>query len=559
MRTALRRAAATAACLAALALVGCGQRVSPDAPITFAPADTPWLVANFKPVPADLAAAWAEVADVGTAAQVRQLGAYARMLRADPPSIARVLDAVQAELADVHSRAGVARTLGLAQSGLFAFYGIGDVPVLRVELASPDVFKAFWQRVEQRAGISAPTANINRQDYWTVGGADARVNLLVAIEGRQLVVTLAPTGAGADMLKALLGLAKPGRNAVDRLARINGEHGYTAYGSGYLDLPRLFANLFDGKDAVTRAFAKGVGAPPDHPACASEFASLARQVPVASMGTTAYTTRELRRSLDIGLAAGLRGALAALRQPVPGMEATPDASLFNWVMALPVQKWQAFLAGRAKAAATKAWQCPALQRLNQFARTAANPPVQLPPELDSLLGFRLVLDQPDQDWQIAGRVLVASSDARAWAGKVEQTLPQFALKSIPSDGKPVAFDLPPNLRPMLGGSGQGWIAANAHAVAIGVGDDEGAKLPEMLGAAAGHGDTLLRMHADGRMYPWLAGWIERFAAPMPPDRQAEARQTAAMLERMGRAVASQDLAVKVDDTGFHVQIDTRLH
>lgn len=277
------------------------------------------------------------------------------------------------------------------------------------------------------------------------------------------------------------------------------------------------------------------------------------------MGIATYTSKELRQSVDIELAPALRGALAALKQPVPGMGATTDPSMFDWVMALPLQKWQAFLAGRAKAAAARTWHCPALQQLNQFARLAADPPVQMPPEAASIVGFRAVLDGADAGADVTGRVLIASSDAPALARHVEQTLPQFALKTIPPDGKPVAFDLPPNLRPMLGGSSQGWLAADGQAIALGIGGGEGPKLTGMLEAPAGNGDTLMRMHAQGAMYPLLAAWIDRFAAAMPPARQPQARQTAAMLERMGKAVASQDVALQLDDQGLHATIDTRLH
>jgi hypothetical protein len=54
-------------------------------------------------------------------------------------------------------------------------------------------------------------------------------------------------------------LAKPSSNASDRLSGLNGKHGYSDYGSGYVDLPKLFANLYDGKDAITREFARDVG------------------------------------------------------------------------------------------------------------------------------------------------------------------------------------------------------------------------------------------------------------------------------------------------------------
>ncbi|MBS0382593.1 MAG: hypothetical protein JSR56_09175 [Proteobacteria bacterium] len=554
MRPNLRHATVVAACLATLVLAGCGKHVAPDAPITFAPADTPYVFANFKGRPVDIAAAWSPTGDSAAAVDIQQLGTLAKLMGDRNPTVAKVLEATQAELANVHSAKELEQTLGYSQSALIAIYGIGDVPVARMELASPDAFEAFLARVQKRAGVSVPTVTLDNQSYWVLGGDDAKIHVLVAIEGRQLVATLAPASASPAMLKQLLGLEKPASNAADRLATINGKYGYGDYGSGYLDLPKLFANLYDGKDAVTQEFARDLdGATLANPACASEFASLANQMPLASTGIQTYSATTMRSSLDLQLSPTLLGALTALKQPVPGMGGTSGDSMFDMVLALPVQKWQAFIEGRAKAAAQKTYQCPALQSLNDFAKTAVNPPVQLPPEAASLLGFRVMLDKWEAGPQVAARVLVASSNPAALAQQVQQTLPQFALKTISTDGKPVAFDLPPKLQAMLGGGNQGWIAANDKALVAGFGDSEEAKLTDALQAPAGNGDVLLRVHLDGKLYGILGSWIGRFAAMGPAENQARSQHMVTLLQQMSKIIASVDVDAKLDGQGLHVE------
>ena len=555
MRPVLRHAVLAAACVSVLALAGCGKHVASNAPITFAPADTPYLFANFKGTPEDVTEAWGQANDAVMAARIQQLGKMAEVVGQKNPDIAKILDAVQTELANVHSSKELAQTIGFSKSSLYALYGIGDVPVARIELASPDAFKAFWARVEKRAGITAPTATVGQQTYWMLGGSDAKMRFLVAIEGNQLVATVAPLNATPEILKQLLGLTKPASHASDRLADIDSQHGYSDYGSGYVDLPKLFANLYDGKDAVTQAFAKNLGGTLANPTCASEFASIANQVPLASAGFQTYSAKEMHASLDVKLSSSLLGALTALKQPVPGMDESSDASMFDMVMALPLQKWQAFITGRAEAAAARAYQCPALQSLNNFAKTAANPRVQMPPEAASLLGFRIVLDKWDIGPQIAGRLLVASSNPTELVQKIQQTMPQFALKTIPADGKPVAFDLPPRLQAMLGGSNQGWIAANSDALAVGTGDGEDAKLGGTLSASAGSGEKLLRMHFDGKMYQLLGSWMGRFAATAPAASQAQVQQQVALFTQMSKMIESGDLDVKLDDKGLHFETD----
>jgi len=557
MRPVLRHAALAAACVSALVLAGCGKHVASNAPITFAPADTPYLFANFKGTPEDVTTAWGQANDAVMAARIQQLGKMAETVGQKNPDVAKILDAIQAELANVHSSKELAQTIGFSQSSLYAFYGVGDVPVARVELASPDAFKAFWARVEKRAGITTPTATLDKQTYWVLGGADAKVHFLVAVEDKQLVATLAPANASPEMLKQLLGLAKPGNNASDRLSGLNGKHGYSDYGSGYVDLPKLFANLYDGKDAITQEFAKDVGGALADPACASEFASIANQAPLVSAGFQTYSAKEMRGSLDVKLSSSLLGALTALKQPVPGMDEAPGGSMFDMVLAVPLQKWQAFIKGRAEAAAAKTYQCPALQSLNKFAKTAANPPVQMPPEAASLLGFRVVLDKWEAGPQIAGRALVASSNPAELVQKIQQTMPQFALKTIPADGKPVAFDLPPRLQAMLGGNNQGWIAANDKALAMGIGEGEEAKLGGTLSASAGNGDKLLRMHFDGKMYGIFASWLGRFAAMAPAATQAQVQQQVALFNQMSKMVESGDIDVKLDNDGLHFETDVK--
>ena len=557
MRPALRHAALAAACVSALVLAGCGKHVASNAPITFAPADTPYLFANFKAAPEDIATAWGQANNAVMAARIQQLGKMAEAVGPENPDVANIFDAIQTELANVHSSKELAQTVGFSQSSLYAFYGVGDLPVARIELASPDAFKAFWARVEKRAGITTPTATLDKQSYWVLGGADARMHVLVAIEDKQLVATLAPANASPGMLKQLLGLAKPSGNASDRLSGLNDKHGYSDYGSGYVDLPKLFANLYDGKDAITQEFARDVGGSLANPSCASEFASIANQAPLVSAGFQTYSATEMRGSLDVKLSSSLLGALTTLKQPVPGMDATASGSMFDMVMALPLQKWQAFIKGRAEAAAAKTYQCPALQSLNKFAKTAANPPVQMPPEAASLLGFRVVLDKWEAGPQIAGRALVASANPAELVQKIQQTMPQFALKTIPTDGQPVAFDLPPRLQAMLGGSNQGWIAANAKALAIGIGDGEEARLGDTLGASAGNGDKLLRMHFDGKMYGIFASWLGRFAAMAPAASQAQVQQQVALFNQMSKMVASGDVDVKLDNDGLHFETEVK--
>lgn len=558
MRPFLRQAALAVACVSALALAGCGKQVATNAPITYAPADTPFLFANFKGTPADVRQAWNPNQSGGVQSSFAAIDTYAKLAARSNPTLAKVLEAIHAELANVKTEQEFADAVGLSPSALFAVYGIGDVPVARMQLASGDKFKAFWARVEKRAGVATATGTVGTQSYFDVGDADAKLHLLVAIEGNQLVLTGAPAHASEPLLKQLLGIDKPSSNAADRLAGINREHGYSDVGSGFIDLPRLFANIFADKGGATSEFARELGASDlDNPACASEFDALANQAPLASFGYQTFTASELQMSLDVKLAPSLLGALTALKQPIPGMAAKSGDAVLDVALALPLQKWQAFLKDRAEAAAASAYQCPALQSLNRFAATASNPPMAMPPEAASLEGVRLILDKWEAGPQLAGRLLVASSNPAELAQKI-QSMPMFAMKTLATDGKPVAFDLPPGAQAMFGGATQGYVAANASALVAGFGAGEDAKLGDALTAAAGNGDTLFRLHSDGRIYAQVAGWMQRLATRLPSASPAQTQHTIDMMQNWSRLVKSQDFDVRLDANGLHFE-GTTIH
>ncbi|HET9836159.1 MAG TPA: hypothetical protein VFP88_07455, partial [Rhodanobacteraceae bacterium] len=340
MYRSMRSIALVSACASLLLLAGCGNKAKDTAPLSFAPEDTPYLYANFEPLPDDVAKAWRNRADALRPFSAQSYQRMADVLRTGSPELADELQAVGAELQSDKSAQQLVQHTGLSPKAHIALYGIGIVPVLRFELSDPQAFRAFIARVEKRVGHPFKTAELDGQKYWVNGYGSDKLNFLLAIEGDQAVATLAPADADPALLKQLLGLTKPEHSAADRLSNIDGAQGYTEYGSGYLDLPKLLARLSNPKDPVTLAYATALGAPApsSDPSCPAEFASIGAQMPLASFGYQQFEADHVRGSLDISLSAPLRGLLANLKQPVPGMAAGSDDSLFDLVLAFPLQK-----------------------------------------------------------------------------------------------------------------------------------------------------------------------------------------------------------------------------
>ncbi|MGN6312458.1 MAG: hypothetical protein ACTHMO_01715 [Rhodanobacteraceae bacterium] len=565
----MRRFALLPVCVSLFLLAGCGKKaVESTAPLSFAPAETPYLYANFKPLPDDVRRAMNKRTFALMQYSAASYKRMAQMLAANNPDLARVLDEVADEMSAIRTPQQMEQTTGFSQQARFAFYGIGLAPVARIELADPDAFRGLIARIEKSIGQPFAVARLDNQDYWNVGGARDKLHLLLAIEpNKQLVATLAPAGADPALLKQLLGLTKPDHSAADRLSDIDGARGYTDYGSGYLDLPKLLARLSDPKDPVTLAYAAALGAPApsSDPSCPPEFASIGAQMPLASFGTEQFEADHVRASLDVSLAAPLRGLLANLKQPVPGMAAEPDGSLFDMVLALPLQKVQAFWEARAQAVAAQPYKCPTLTPLNEgFKSMAASLQQQMPPQAASLLGFRLVLDNlvlsggPASTPQVAARFQLASADPNALLQLAQKNLPQLALTEVKADGKPIAVTLPPQLQSLAGGTSQGWIAADQHSIGIAIGTGEDARLTGMLGAAAGDGSALMRMHFGGGLYGIFADFTDSLTRKAPPGMQPELQQQSAMMRLYAQWLRSVDAKVTLDDEGLHVRGEVTL-
>jgi len=569
MDRSMRRSALVSACVSLLLLAGCGKHaaIESNAPLSFAPADTAYLYANFKPLPDNVQRAMNKRTFAVMQYSAASYKRMAQLLAANNPDLGRVLDEVAAELDGIKTPQQLEQVTGLSQQAHYAVYALGLAPVARIELANPDAFRALIARIEKSVGQPFAVAKLDSQDYWNIGSASDKLHLLLAIESKQLVATLAPANADPALLKQLLGLSKSAHSAADRLSDIDGSHGYGDYGSGYLDLPKLLAHLSDPKDAVTLAYAAALGAPApsSDPSCAAEFASIGAQMPLASFGYQQFEADHVRGSLDVSLSAPLRGLLSNLRQPVPGMDVKSDDSLFDLVVALPLQKIQAFWQARAQAVAAQPYKCPTLASLNdEFKSMAASLQQQMPPQAASLLGLRVVLDQmvlsggPASSPQIAARLQVASSDPNALLQEAQKNLPQLALTAVKADGKPIAVTLPPPLQSLSGGASQGWIAADQHSIGIAIGSGEDAKLASMLNADAGDGSGLLRVHFDGKLYGIFADFSDSLASKMPPVMQPQLQQQGAMMRLYAQWLRSADAKVTLDDDGLHMQGEVML-
>ncbi|HTA64605.1 MAG TPA: hypothetical protein VK753_03795, partial [Xanthomonadaceae bacterium] len=410
-------------CLLAVGIVsviaGCNKQgassgpgvVAADDPLTYVPADTPYVIANIDPQPTDVSSYWIDKLDkAGKVGDVyaHQIDGALKLLgdantncpqaaasgggggsaMQDPPngsasdassgaagdtasqagdapeatapsgasdqpaatgdagasdsgscsaaSVAerdkaiKLLGAMKAEVAGKDVK-GLMDLIGISPQTHAALFGIGLMPVLRVELVKPDNLRATIGRLETKSGSKLATGKVGGLDYWKVGGdqADAKLEGVLAISGKQLVATIAPVKASDADLKTLFGLDKPKKSLAESgdLAALDKKMNYLSFGSGYFDSSRLVAVLKAPPTPLETSFLDALGEkkPQIDPVCAGEYDELAAAWPRASFGYTDLSTQHMGLRAVLETRADIAKDLMTLRSPMLGMASAQNA------------------------------------------------------------------------------------------------------------------------------------------------------------------------------------------------------------------------------------------
>jgi len=551
------RFAFAALALGSVLLVACGNKPPANdntLPLAFAPADTPYAFANLEPTPAAVLAAqskrmqamWPTVfamyddilADAGTL----------------PERPKKILSALLDELR-TRDTLDKLREIGVKPDAHFALYGVGLVPVMRIELGDPAAFKAVIARVEAKVGEQVPTGKTGAQDYWQIGSD--QVAFVFALEGTHLVATFWPTDASDAVKQALLGLTRPARNLVEAgtLQALAKQYGYTPHGAGYFDTVALVQRLSAAPTGSDLEIAKALHLPTEgaitDPACKAEILGIAQNFPRVVVGTESLTADKVTVGMQLEIAAPLAKSIADTITPAPGSAAASDA-LLDVSISLPLLKLKDFWIKQAEAAAAKPYACASLAGLNRaFRDSKAKVDTTIPPPLSELVGARLVLTKfappapgnakPD----FAGKVLYASSNPLGAIGMAQLALPGLKDVKITPDGNPVA--LPANIAPA--GIPPLTIALNDKAIALAAGKGEEAGLHDFLIAPAATTPVFMRLHMNGAIYGQMSRFTELFKGRLPAgkrDRFEQQQKLYAIYEKLLRSI---DFRFEADASG----------
>lgn len=534
---------AAAAALGAWLYLG-RETVDPNAPLAFVPADTPYVFANLEPAPeAVLAQSRVQMDALGGlyASQFAELRQTPALAKVDDPRLTALLDALEAEFTGM-SPVEAIESIGLDLRARAALYGLGALPVLRMELAAPERFGAFIARLEAAVGESLPSAEVDGQSYWTLAPVEWPVGGLLAVVGDHLVLSVAPSVAEPAVLRQILGLDRPARSLAEArgLQSLNRELGYLPYFSGYLDSARVLAVLNSEPSTLETAFLAALGIqerPRLEGVCADEFAALAAIWPRASVGYTHLDAARADGRAVLEARSDIAEALAKLRAPMPGLAAVDADTIAHFGMSLGLAALPEVVNEFADQVAAAPWQCEALAPLNaafaESRQSLSNPALFMAAPV--FHGFHAALSrlamsdggQPD----LAGVLVIGSDNPASLMALTQSMAPQLAGLDLKPDG--VVKPLP--ALPELPLDAPLHAAMTERTLGLAVGAGEEARLPAALAADPAQ-QPLLAIGVNARFYEFLADMMlktlpEPDAAAATDDKgeDAEARAQAAEL------------------------------
>ncbi len=522
---------------AAVALAACGKKTDNDAPIAFVPADTPYVIAALEPIPdATAKQLMAQAQSMWSAAfpiidqsfeQITTSLAAGDDESPDAKLAAekglRVLKAILDEVRD-RDTAEKWKEIGFGTQVRSAVYGVGALPVLRMEIVDPDALRALVARVEQKSGTKLDTARIGDQDVWTFGSAHALG--LAAIEGKHFVMTVVPAKADEALKRRVLGLDRPAKSLADTdaLAAFNKQRGYLPYASGWVDTRKLFHALID--DPAIAQFAADADKPIEKPdaTCRAEIDAALAKAPLFALGYTKFDTARATMHMRLDLDPALAKSLAAVPDALPGKRS--DDALIDMAFSLPVLRGRDFLVAQAGAIAGSPFRCKELAELNESMAQAKDKLGEtIPPPLSDLIGLRVTVDKvvlPSEDGSrkldVAARVLVGSTNPAFLASLAQMAVPQLQKTPLTPDGKAIA--LPTDLVPgdYLDGY-ELYAAMGAKTLGVAVGTNGAASLEAAVNASGETGKAI-DTHVSGAFYTLIGDAIGQYGSLLPDDQRA---------------------------------------
>ncbi|EHJ93301.1 hypothetical protein [Vreelandella boliviensis] len=468
-------------------------------------------------------------------------------------SMMTLLIATGEELVAVESLEDI-HALGLKASSQAAFYGLGILPVFRMQLHDEEAFRETLQRILTKADITPRTASTNGTDYWVLT-PEGPLQAILAIDDQQLLVSLVPQDASDELLAQVLGKTLPDSSIgdTDALVELEQRHDFTPYGAGQIDSSRLFDELSSPTHSGTQALLNAVDAEPlDLSTCQADIDRITSRFPGLVMGTREYNLDRMEVNFILETDEDIVSDLRALTTQVPGLGSTGGIASFGLGLDLPVlvQTVQKY----AQEVRQNPFSCDELQDLNSSwneINTAINNPITMMVG-PSLSGFNARINSlamKNGEPIVSGILTLASQNPLALLSTASAFAPELGALGLEPGGEAKKIEsmmLPPDA-PEL------YAAMSDTAIALGAGISDSARLQKELQAPISERDLLLYGHMTGEFYHSLADVMEQVATEELTESDLE------MFKQYGDIYKNMEYWFRVDDAGVEMSFSLELN
>jgi hypothetical protein len=547
---------------------GADDARKPKELLQYIPADTPYVMAFTEPLPDDLL-------DKIEPALDETLTAYRSLMEmvvedtaakmaeeAGREEEAERFEAFMTEAMALMSTEGL-KNAGLDRDSLFAFYGDGLLPVIRLALSDGDKFAATVARLEAAAGEELLVAELDDVPYryWDFEG---KARLIIATPGDDAIITVVPTAFDDTRLARTLGVEKPRESLAGskELGRIAEQYDFTDHWVSFFDMQRIAASFLGDPSGLNTELLDlmNFDASEIDATCRAEFAGLAAIAPRVVLGYTDVNDERIDTRMVVELRDDIAAGLATLPAAVPGLGPDPGG-LFSFGFSLDPMALREFYEARLDAMEADPFECEQLAELQASTVKGREVLAQpIPPVVYNFRGiFANVIDVAGFDMaakmppeSLDATILFAMENAQDVVNMAALMNPQIAALNLLPDGEARMLDLPE-----LGEfAGQAFAALTNSGLAVALGESAEREAEAALQADVSSPQPLMSLSMDAaRYYDFVAESVMQAEdseeeEPMPLEFREAMRDvvvsSSKVYERMLMNVHVTDRGIEID-------------
>ena len=484
----------------------------PQELLQYIPADTPYVMAFTRPLPDDLL-------DKIEPALDETLAAYRSLMElAVEDTVARMaeeegrleeaerLEAFMAEAMPLLSTDGL-KNAGLDRDSLFAFYGDGLLPVVRLALSDGEKFAATLARLEEAAGEALLVAEIDNVPYryWDFEG---KARLVIATPGDDAIITVVPTAFDDTRLAQTLGVKRPRESLATskELSRIAKQYDFTDHWVSFFDMERIAASFLGDPSGLNTELLDLINfdASEIDATCRAEFAGLAAIAPRTVLGYTSVNDEHIDTRMVVELRDDIAAGLATLPAAVPGLGMDPGG-LFSFGFSLDPMALREFYEARLDAMEADPFECEQLAELQASTAKGRQALAQpIPPvvynfrgifaNVIDVAGFDMAAKRPPES--LDATILFAMENAQDVVNMAALMNPQIAALNLLPDGEARMLDLPE-----LGEfAGKAFAALANGGLAVALGESAEQEAEAALKAGVSSPQPVMSLSLDAKRY-----------------------------------------------------------